>query len=138
MHSSEKYRIKNNRGETMLNCKNCGHAIDEGEPYRYNSAGDYWHIHCENTLPLTKGDQHQELCKKLNDTFRKKNEDYGDSFGKQFAEYGELSAAIRLEDKLARFKQLIKNQAKVKDESKIDTLLDMANYAIMTVMELEK
>jgi Domain of Unknown Function (DUF1599). len=88
-------------------------------------------------LPLTKGDKHQEICKRLNETFRKKNADYKDSFGELFQEYGEISAAIRLEDKLKRFKQLIKHEAQVKDESKIDTLLDMANYAIMTVIEME-
>jgi lipopolysaccharide biosynthesis regulator YciM len=90
------------------------------------------------TLPLTKGDKHLAICKKLNETYRKKNADYKDSFGELYREYGEISAAIRLEDKLRRFKQLINNQAQVKDESKIDTLLDMANYAIMTVIEMEK
>ena len=89
------------------------------------------------TLPLRKEDKHIEICKTLIEIYRKKNADYGDSFGEQFKEYGELSAAIRLEDKLKRFKQLIKNPAHVKDESKIDTLLDMANYAIMTVIEME-
>lgn len=85
-----------------------------------------------------KAHKHLELCHILRATYLSKNQDYGDSFGKQFEEYGELSAAIRLEDKLQRFKQLMKNPAQVKDESKIDTLLDLANYAIMTVIELEE
>jgi ribonuclease P protein component len=33
---------------------------------------------------------------------------------------------------------LVKKEAKVKDESIKDTLLDMANYAVMTLMWLEK
>jgi hypothetical protein len=86
---------------------------------------------------LSKTERHQLICEGLNATYFSKNADYGDSFGEQFKEYGEISAAIRLEDKLKRFKQLIKNPAQVKDESKIDTLLDMANYAIMTVIELQ-
>jgi hypothetical protein len=86
---------------------------------------------------LSKTERHQLICEELNATYFSKNADYGDSFGEQFKEYGEISAAIRLEDKLKRFKQLIKNPAQVKDESKIDTLLDMANYAIMTVIELQ-
>jgi glutaredoxin 2 len=86
----------------------------------------------------SKVDRHLFICQSLNDVYQKKNADYGDSFGEQFREYGEISAAIRLEDKLKRFKQLIKNPAQVKDESKIDTLLDMANYAIMTVIELQE
>jgi hypothetical protein len=89
-----------------------------------------------DVLPLTKGDQHLEICKKLNETYRNKNQDYGDSFGELFDEYGELSAIIRLEDKMKRFKQLINNPAQVKDESKIDTCLDAANYWIMTAMKL--
>ena len=46
---------------------------------------------------------------------------------------------IRLGDKLNRFKQLTRNpdaQA-VRNESIRDTLIDLANYAIMTIMELE-
>ena len=44
---------------------------------------------------------------------------------------------IRLDDKLNRLKSLAKNQAQVQDESIRDTLLDLANYAIMTVIEME-
>lgn len=95
-------------------------------------------INFEDKPEETKADKHLAIVKELNDVYRRKNADYGDSFGHQFAEYGEISAAIRLEDKLKRFKQLIKNPAQVKDESKIDTLIDLANYAIMTVIEMEE
>lgn len=45
---------------------------------------------------------------------------------------------IRLGDKLARFKSLTKSGVQeVKDESIRDTLIDLANYAIMTVLELD-
>ena len=45
---------------------------------------------------------------------------------------------IRLGDKLARFKSLTKSGGQeVKDESIRDTLIDLANYAIMTVLELD-
>ena len=81
---------------------------------------------------------HQQICHKLNDIYKRKNVDYGDSFSKQFEEYGITSSVIRIEDKFLRLKQLSKNEALVKDESIEDTLLDLANYAIMTVMELEK
>lgn len=89
-----------------------------------------------DALPLTKGDKHMEVCKLLNTTYRSKNADYGDSFDKLFDKYGELSAIIRLEDKHLRFEQLINNPAQVKNESKIDTCLDAANYWIMTAMKL--
>lgn len=46
---------------------------------------------------------------------------------------------IRLSDKLNRFKMLSKGKdALVNDESIRDTLIDLANYAIMTIMELEE
>jgi hypothetical protein len=47
-------------------------------------------------------------------------------------------AAIRLEDKLQRFEILIRAESRVKDESIRDTLIDLANYSIMTVMELDR
>lgn len=77
------------------------------------------------------------MCAELSDLYTRKNRDYGDSFHKTFEEYGVTMAAIRLEDKLNRFKRLVKNDAAVKDESITDTLKDLANYAIMTLMELK-
>lgn len=81
---------------------------------------------------------HKELCERLNKIYEQKNHDYGDSFHETFKEEGLAMARIRLSDKLNRFKTLSKNTSdqKVNDESMIDTLMDLANYAIMTVMEL--
>ena len=87
---------------------------------------------------MTNVKHYQQICDILNDIYKRKNHDYGDSFSKQFEEYGITSSVIRIEDKFLRLKQLSKNKAQVKDESIEDTLLDLANYAIMTVMELEK
>lgn len=82
--------------------------------------------------------KHMDICKRLNTIYIKKNQDYGDSFHQSYIEYGPAMSAIRLEDKLNRFKNIVKTGKKlVKDESTIDTLLDLANYAIMTVMELD-
>ena len=81
---------------------------------------------------------HASICEDLNEIYARKNHDYGDSFGKGDAEYGMVMAVIRLEDKLNRLKSLIKAEALVKDESINDTLMDLANYAIMTVIERER
>lgn len=81
---------------------------------------------------------HHKICEELTNLYRKKNHDYGDSFHKSYEEFGLTMAAIRLDDKLNRFKTLIKSESKVKDESIRDTLIDLANYAIMTVMELDR
>jgi hypothetical protein len=85
---------------------------------------------------IEKAILHQQICEGLREIYKNKNQDYGDSFGKQFSEYGLTSSAIRLEDKLQRFKNLIKHEAQVKDESIEDTLMDLANYSIMTLIEL--
>ena len=79
---------------------------------------------------------HSEICEELNVLYERKNHDYGDSFGKSYAEYGMAMPCIRLEDKLNRLKALTRNgNQRVSDESIEDTLLDLANYAIMTVVE---
>lgn len=87
---------------------------------------------------MDKTEKHLEICRELNTIYTAKNKDYGDSFGKSYKEYGLTMACIRLEDKLNRLKALTKNgQAQVKDESIEDTLKDLANYAIMTVIEMK-
>lgn len=88
---------------------------------------------------LNKLVRHAEICTNLNQLYKKKNKDYDDSFGKSFKEYGMAMPCIRLEDKLNRLKALtVKCQtAQVNDESVEDTIRDLANYAIMTLVELE-
>lgn len=85
---------------------------------------------------MDKSSKHMEICKELNSLYIRKNHDYGDSFGKGFKEYGMVMPIIRLEDKLSRLKALIKTENKV-DESIEDTLMDLANYSIMTLIELK-
>ena len=80
----------------------------------------------------------EDITIEMRNIFEKKNADYGNSFSEQYQEYGLVSSCIRLEDKMRRLKRLNNNEAQVKSESIEDTLLDMANYAIMTVMELRK
>lgn len=87
----------------------------------------------------TKYIRHKELCDLLNEIYKKKNADYGDSFHLSYVEEGMAMPRIRLTDKLNRFKALTKSgKQNVKDESMIDTLIDLANYALMTVLEIEE
>lgn len=82
---------------------------------------------------------HKDLCEKLNRTYEIKNHDYGDSFHLSFKEEGFAMARVRLTDKLNRFKTLSRGtDISVKDESIRDTLMDLANYAIMTVLEMDR
>lgn len=80
----------------------------------------------------------KDILNKMYEIYERKNADYGDSFSKTFEEFGLTASAIRINDKNERFKQLIKNEAQVKDESIEDTLLDLANYAVLTLMEMSK
>lgn len=88
--------------------------------------------------------RHKELCDGLNALYARKNHDYGDSFHQTFVEEGLAMSRIRLGDKFSRFKTLSRisptdsAQQQVTDESIRDTLLDLANYAIMTVLELDQ
>lgn len=88
--------------------------------------------------------RHKALCDGLNQLYARKNHDYGDSFHQTFVEEGLAMTRIRLGDKFSRFKTLSRispadsTQQQVMDESIRDTLLDLANYAIMTVLELDE
>ena len=81
----------------------------------------------------------KEICGEMTALYERKNKDYGDSFHISFQEEGMAMARIRLGDKLNRFKTLTKNGGQmVNDESIRDTLIDLSNYSIMTVMEIDR
>lgn len=88
---------------------------------------------------MSKIERHKALCDRLNDLYARKNHDYGDSFHTTFVEEGFAMSRIRLSDKLNRFKALSHagSAALVGDERIEDTLLDLANYALMTLLEME-
>ena len=92
----------------------------------------------KHNLPIVpKVEQHYAICQKLNQIYKAKNHDYGDSFGDTYKKLGIISAVTRLSDKMNRLMSLaVSHDAQVKDEKIEDTLLDMANYAIMTLIEL--
>lgn len=84
----------------------------------------------------------KDIVLKLVATFNNKNRDYGNSFQKVREEYKDFPVIlIRLEDKFRRLKTLLTKlvtQQAVKDETIEDTLLDLANYAIMEVACMRK
>ena len=88
----------------------------------------------ESRAEVTFRNVTEQLCT----LYLEKNERYGDSFHKQFIEYGLLCPVIRLSDKLERVKTLLKKGYDCGDETIEDTLKDLANYAIMTLMEFDR
>ena len=81
--------------------------------------------------------KHKEIVLGLNDLYVRKNSDYGDSVHDTYMKYGLTSFLVRLEDKLNRVRTLNQQAARVADEKIEDTLLEMANYAILAVLELK-
>ena len=84
--------------------------------------------------------RHREICEKLNKIYEQKNHDYGNSFGETFEKLGVISAVTRLSDKYNRICSLAtksETERQVKDENIRDTLIDLANYAIMTMIEMD-
>jgi hypothetical protein len=79
----------------------------------------------------------KQIVDDMSELYARKNHDYGDSFTQTVDEFGLVAPAIRLSDKLNRFKSLIKSPSQVTDEKLEDTLIDMASYAIMTVIWLK-
>lgn len=81
----------------------------------------------------------KDITEEMNALYERKNHDYGNSFSETFRKLGIISAATRMLDKINRIVSLVtKDQQKVNDESLRDTLIDIANYAVMTIMEIDK
>lgn len=83
----------------------------------------------------------EEITNAMFDLYKRKNADYGNSVAKTFDEYGLVSFLVRIEDKLNRVATLTKKsttEQQVKDEKIEDTLLDLANYSIMALIELDR
>lgn len=76
------------------------------------------------------------VVEEMKDLHARKNHDYGDAFAKSFDEFGLVSAVVRMSDKMERLKSLCMKDALVA-ESVRDTLVDLACYAVMTVVELD-
>ena len=85
---------------------------------------------------INKSQLHEQICQNLNAIYQKKNERYGDSFAKLRKELGYDSILYRVGDKYHRLQQLLRNPwLSHEDESIDDTLLDLANYCIMELIE---
>lgn len=83
-------------------------------------------------------EQFMDITNNMTKTYAAKNHDYGNSFEQSLDKFGLVASVVRIGDKMNRIESLTKKEAQVKDESIKDTLLDMANYAIMTVMWMNK
>lgn len=84
-----------------------------------------------------------EILETMRKTYYAKNTDYGSSFDKGIDRYGWTSFKTRIFDKFNRVETILDNKESdpdykplVQDEKLEDTLLDMANYAILAIIYL--
>ena len=90
---------------------------------------------------MDKGLRYTKIVNEMYEIYKAKNADYGDSVHDTFLKYGLLSFLVRMEDKISRLRSLTlkgKKGQRVKNESILDTLQDLANYAILAIIELEE
>lgn len=80
----------------------------------------------------------KSIIEEMLETYKKKNHDYGSSFETLCDKFGLLAAAIPLNNKVERINSLITKKENKVDESIEDSLKDLANYAIMTLIYINK
>ena len=84
------------------------------------------------------GPHFSDILKEMQELYEKKNHDYGNSFSETIQEFGFSPAIARINDKLKRVKQMVKGEQMLVNESMRDNLIDIANYCILTIIELDK
>lgn len=91
-------------------------------------------------MKATNEELFRSITVELDSLYRQKNADYGNSYTKLYARYGSIYPLIWLEEKIARVERLITSEKdpEVKSESLRDTLIDLANYSVMWIAELDK
>ncbi|MGF9711649.1 nucleotide modification associated domain-containing protein [Paenibacillus naphthalenovorans] len=129
-------------------CACCGESVKSPYGFSYKGTDYIGHKQCMGApmiRKLTEGSRMETQEKRIEivisevgSTLIRKNRDYGDSFAKQFAKYGALSGLIRMDDKMRRLENLVGGAEQNVDESIEDTLMDLAGYAILCVIELRK
>ena len=81
----------------------------------------------------------KDITDEMNALYERKDQEYGRRCSETYRKRGIVSGATRMLDKMNRIVSLVtKDQQKVNDESLRDTLIDIANYAVMTIMEIDK
>lgn len=78
-----------------------------------------------------------DILKEMQELYLKKNHDYGNSFSETIQEFGFTPAIARINDKLKRVKQMVGREPMQVKESMRDNLIDIANYCILTIIELD-
>ena len=90
-----------------------------------------------NKNTMTRSEQFKAVAQEITALYEQKDKAYGNSFGDTFCKLGVISAATRISDKTNRLCNLAVNpRVDNLGEGLIDTCMDLAAYAIMTIIEL--
>lgn len=118
---------------TSMKAQNWFLSEGEIEPYYDNFDEDF---NAYEDKPPTKAEMHRRICEEMNKTYIKKHSDYGNSFGKFRDKFPQVAILMRTYDKFCRLEELLSGKERlVEDETIDDTLLDLANYCIMELVE---
>ncbi len=86
---------------------------------------------------MDRMDLFKQITDEMYDLCKRKNADYGSSVTETYKDFGLVSFLVRMQDKMHRLKTLSKQDALVQDEKIEDTLIDLANYSILALIELK-
>ena len=87
-------------------------------------------------MKFNRVEEFEKIVDEMKDIYKKKNANYGNSFGKAYEELGPISGVTRMYDKMNRVIALTKGNEN-NYESLEDTFIDLANYAIMNLIEMK-
>ena len=82
-------------------------------------------------------DRFKQITDEMVKLYEKKSSDYGNSTHDTYMKYGAVAYLVRMEDKINRVRSLTQNNNQKVDEKIKDTLIDLANYSILMLLELE-
>lgn len=85
---------------------------------------------------MLREEMFKSIVDEMYDIYIAKNSDYGSSVSDTYKDFGLVSFLVRMQDKMNRLKTLNNKESLVKDEKIEDTLLDLANYSILALIEL--
>ena len=115
--------------------------------YQINNCGYWWtdemlELDENNIMEVNNMDRlgiYQHIISNLEDTYKRKNSDYGNSVGDTYEKFGDISFLTRITDKYNRILSLADKGecGEVKDEALEDTILDLANYCLLWLVERE-
>lgn len=89
---------------------------------------------------MERKDIYEYILNNLEETYKNKNNDYGNSVADTYEKFGCVSFLVRITDKYNRLMTLCNPNApeqRVKDEKIDDTILDLANYCLLWLVERE-